>query len=289
MPVIRSGDGTKLHFNDVGEGRPVVLIHGWPLSADMWEYQLATLLDHGFRVVSYDRRGFGRSGKPATGYDYDTFADDLHLLMEHLDLQDAALVGFSMGGGEVARYLSRYGSRRVAKAVLISSIVPYQLKTDTNPEGADESAFLDMIRKLKEDRPAFLAAFAKDFYGVGVLRSPVSEQILQWTSFLAYPASPVATVDCVSAFGKTDFRSEMEAFTMPTLIIHGTGDKTVPIAPSAEAAASLIPHADLRRYEGAPHGLFITHKDRLNQDLVSFLSLGASKREDVFERPEILM
>jgi non-heme chloroperoxidase len=191
--------------------------------------------------------------------------------MDHLDLQRASLVGFSMGGGEVARYLSRHGSSRVAKAALISSVAPYMLKTDDNPKGVPDKVFADIKSGLKEDRPKFLNGFAHQFYGVGMISHPVSGDILHWTNILALQASPKATLDCVDAFGKTDFRPDMKAFTMPTLVIHGTADKTVPIDSTGDEAAKAIPTATFRRYEGAPHGLFITHKNRLIEDLLAFL------------------
>jgi non-heme chloroperoxidase len=271
MSYLTTSDATKIYYNDIGQGEPVVLIHGWPLNSDMWEYQRQALVDRGFRVISYDRRGFGKSSQPIGPYDYDTFAADLKALMEELDLNNARLVGFSMGGGEIARYLARYGAKRVAKAALISSVVPYVLKTADNPEGADESALKEMITQLKEDRPKFLAGFTKQFFGVGMISHPVSPEMMNWASYLAFQASPKATIDCVNAFGKTDFRPDLKAFTIPTLVIHGTADKNVPIGATGDAAAKGIANAKYLRYEGAPHGLFITHKNQLIEDLVSFL------------------
>jgi non-heme chloroperoxidase len=275
MSYLTTKDQAKIYYNDLGKGEPVILIHGWPVNSDMWEYQSLALLEKGFRVIAYDRRGFGKSSQPFTGYIYDTMADDLKELIDRLDLpvqQKVRLVGFSMGGGEIARYLSRHGSARVAQTVLVSSVCPYMLKTDDNANGVPEKAFADMISGLKEDRPHFLAGFNKDFYGVGAISHPVSEEILRWTSLMALHGSPKATVDCVTAFGKTDFRPDMKAFAgVPTLIIHGTADKTVPIATASEQAAKMIPHAIFKRYEGAPHGLFVTHKNRLVEDLLDFL------------------
>jgi non-heme chloroperoxidase len=271
MAFVEAKDGTKLHVKDSGNGRPVVLIHGWPLTGDMFEYQSLALLEAGYRVITYDRRGFGQSGHPATGYNYDMFADDLAAVLDELDITDAALVGFSMGGGEIARYLSRHGAQRVAKAVLIGSVVPYLLKDDSNPDGVDASVFEDMKAQIRKDRFAFLQSFSKMFYGVGFVTSPVSQALLDWTFILAIMASPKATIDCVDAFGKTDFRPDLKAFTMPTLVIHGTADKTVPIDTAGRAAAKGITSAKLIEYDGEPHGLFATAPDRLNQDLMQFI------------------
>lgn len=271
MAYVETKDGVQLHVKDSGKGRPVVLIHGWPLTGDMFEYQSLALLEAGYRVITYDRRGFGQSSHPFEGYDYDTFSDDLAAIMEKLDLKGTTLVGFSMGGGEIARYLARHGVSRVAKAVLISSVVPYLLKDNSNPNGVDQSVFEDMKKQIRKDRFAFLQSFAKMFYGVGLVSSPVSEALLQWTFVLAVMASPKATVACVDAFGKTDFRKDLAAFTIPTLVIHGTSDKTVPIDTSGRAAAKGIMGAKLLEYDGEPHGLFATVPDRLNGDLIQFI------------------
>lgn len=271
MPFIETSDGVRLFYNDWGQGRPVVLIHGWPLNADMWEHQSRHLAETGHRVIVYDRRGFGRSDQPWTGYDYDTFAADLRAVLEKLDLRDAALVGFSMGGGEVARYLARYGTDRVAKAALISAVTPYMLKTPDNPEGADKSLFDDFVDELRKDRPNFLAGFGKKFFGAGLLNFSVSSEVLQWAQWMALQGSPKATIDCVRAFSETDFRKDMAAFTLPTLIIHGTADQTVPIDLSGRAAAKLAPAAEYVEYDGEPHALTHTAKDRLNADLARFI------------------
>ncbi|POO56095.1 alpha/beta fold hydrolase [Agrobacterium rosae] len=271
MAFIDAKDGTTLHVKDMGTGRPVILIHGWPLTGDMFEYQTVALLEAGFRVITYDRRGFGQSGHPADGYNYDTFADDLASVIESLDLRNVSLVGFSMGGGEIARYLSRHGADRISKAVLVASVAPYLLKDDRNPDGVDASVFEGMKDDIRKDRFAFLQSFAKTFYGVGLVSSPVSQGVLDWSFVLGVMASPKATIDCVDAFGKTDFRPDLDAFTIPTLVIHGTADKTVPIDPSGRAAAKGIPGAQLIEYDGEPHGLFATVPDRLNRDLIAFL------------------
>lgn len=282
MPHLTTADGTRLFYNDWGAGRPVVLIHGWPLDADMWEYQSPDLVAAGYRVIAYDRRGFGRSDQPATGYDYDTLADDLKAVMEELDLNEATLVGFSMGGGEVARYLSRHGAARIASAVLISAVTPCLLHGPDNPDGVPASVFAEMTEGLRTDRPNFLAAFGKQFYGAGLLNFQVSNELLAWTAGVAMLASPIATMACVKAFAETDFRGDMAAFTVPTLIIHGDADATVPIDKSAALAARMIPDALFRVYEDAPHGLFFTEKHRLNPDLLVFLEGGieaASRRK----------
>jgi non-heme chloroperoxidase len=268
MPYLATPDKTTLFYNDWGSGRPVVLIHGWPLNSDMWEYQARVLAENGLRVITYDRRGFGRSSRPWTGYDYDTLADDLKAVLDHLDLREATLVGFSMGGGEVARYVGRHGANRVGKAVLVSAVTPFLL----DPEyGVDKSIPAQMIEGLETDRPHFLAGFGKKFLGAGMLNFTVTEEIQQWTLMMAMTGSPKATIDCVRAFAGTDFRRDLEAFRIPTLIIHGDGDQTVPLASSAERSAQLVRGAQLKTYPGAPHALYFTEKDRLNRDLISFI------------------
>ncbi len=271
MPYVKTQDGTDIFYNDWGNGKPVVLIHGWPLNADMWEYQAMALALRGHRVVSYDRRGFGRSSQPWEGYDYNTFADDLKAVMDHLKLTDATLVGFSMGGGEVARYMSRHSGANVAKAVLVSAVTPIMLRSASNPDGADPALFDDMVAQLKVDRPHFLAGFGKAFFGAGPLNFTVTTEILNWSQSLAMSASPKATVDCVRAFSETDFRADMEAFRVPTLIIHGDADATVPIDISARVTAKMIKNSALSEYADAPHGLFFTHKEQLTHDLLLFI------------------
>ena len=271
MAFIDGKDGVKLHVKDTGRGKSVLLIHGWPLTGYMFEYQSLALLEVGYRVITYDRRGFGQSGHPADGYDYDTFADDLAAVITGLKLDGVTLVGFSMGGGEIARYMSRHGAKGVAKAVLVASVAGYLLKTADNPDGVDKSVFDDMKAQIRKDRFAFLQDFAKMFYGVGWVTSPVSQGILDWSFVLAVMASPKATIDCVDAFGTTDFRKDFAAFNVPTLVIHGTGDKTVPIDPTGRAAAKAIKGAKLIEYDGEPHGLFATAPDRLNRDLIAFV------------------
>ena len=269
MPFIDAA-GQRLFYSDWGSGRPIVLIHGWPLTSAMWDYQAVPLAEQGFRVITYDRRGFGQSDKPYTGYDYDSFADDLKALLDHLDLTDVVLVGFSMGGGEVARYMSRHAGARIGKAVLVSAVTPFLMKTADNPDGVDSTVFDGIIDKLREDRPGFLASFAKGFYGVGFITSPVSEAFLDWTLQIALQGSPKATLDCVHAWSATDFRQDLKTFKVPTLVIHGGSDATVPVEKSGALAAKLVPNAKLVIYDGAPHGLTYTERERLNADLAAF-------------------
>ena len=268
---LASDEEVNLSYKDYGSGRPVILIHGWPLSKEMWEYQIEPLVEAGLRVIKYDRRGFGKSSKPWGKYDYDTLAGDLNAIMEELDLLDAVLVGFSMGGGEVVRYLSRYGSRRVSKIVLVSSVTPYLLKTADNPDGLDESVFKEMLDQIGEDRIAFLDDFGKQFFGVNLVSHPVSAPLLDYYRMLAAVAAPRATKQCAIAFAQTDFRQDVQAINVPTLVIHGDADKTVPIKASGARTAHMIPGSQYMVYDGAPHGLFYTHKERLNQDLISFI------------------
>lgn len=272
MPYFDGKDGAELHYYDWGSGTPVVLIHGWPLSSASWEYQANFLANNGCRVIAYDRRGFGRSEWTDSGHDYDTLAGDLHALLEALDLEGATLVGFSMGGGEVARYLSTYGAARVAKAVLISAVTPYLLKTEDNPEGVDPEVFEKIVTSLEKDRPAFLKEFGQKFYGRSLLNHTVSDEFLAFSGAMAAAGSPRSTIDLVTAWSATDFRDDLAEISVPTLIIHGTGDETVPIDASARRAVKLIPGAVLLEYEGEPHGLTATSADRLNEDLLLFIN-----------------
>ncbi len=271
MNFITTADKTQLYLKDWGEGRPVILIHGWPLSSDSWDPQSMALADAGFRAIAYDRRGFGRSSQPWSGYDYDTLADDLAAVIEQTGAKDATIVGFSMGGGEVARYMSRHGGKGVVKAALVSSVVPYMLKTADNPDGTDQKVFDQMTAGMKEDRAAFFGTFFKDFFGVGMLSNPVSDELLQWARSVSMQASLKATLACAKAFATTDFRPDLAAFKVPTLVIHGTGDKTVPIDAAGRAAAKGIAEAQLIEYEGSPHGLFATDKERFTKDLLAFV------------------
>jgi pimeloyl-ACP methyl ester carboxylesterase len=270
MNFIETRDGTRLYVKDWGEGRPIILIHGWPLSADSWDEVAIPIVEKGYRVIAYDRRGFGRSEQPYSGYNYDTFSDDLADVMKATNAQNATLVGFSMGGGEVARYMSRHKGKNVAQAVLISSIVPYMLKTDDNPHGVPQETFDEMTKGMKKDRAHFFSGFFKDFYGVGMLSHPVSDELLEWSRNVSMSASLKATLDSAKAFATTDFRPDLSSFNVPTLIIHGTSDKTVPIDATAKEAVKGIADATLLKYDGEPHGLFATKREQLTGDLISF-------------------
>ncbi len=276
MTYITARDDTKLYVKDWGTGRPVILLHGWPLSADSWDDAALAIANAGFRAIAYDRRGFGRSDQPWSGYEYDTLADDLATVIAQTGATDAAIFGFSMGGGEVARYMSRHGGKNVSQAALIASVVPYMLKTPDNPDGTDQSVFDQMTAAMQQDRAHFFAGFFKDFFGAGLLSSPASAEVLESARNVAMQASLKATLDCAKAFTSTDFRGDLAAFSVPTLIIHGTADKIVPIDPAGRAAARGISQAKLIEYDGAPHGLFATHKEQLTNDLLAFLKQGRS-------------
>jgi non-heme chloroperoxidase len=269
---ITTGDGTKLYVKDWGSGRPVVLIHGWPLSADSWDALAVAFVEAGHRVVAYDRRGFGRSSQPWDGYDYDTLTDDLAAVIEYTGVQDAVLVGFSMGGGEVARYLSRHRGRGVAKVALIASVLPFRLKTADNPDGTDEAAFEQGAQAMRDDRAKFMTGFFEKFFGIGMLAHPVSDETVDWAWCIAMQASLRATLACQQAFARTDFRPDLAHFKVPTLIIHGTEDKTVGIDASSRKLHAAVPGSTLIEYEGAPHGLFASHRQRLTADLLAFFA-----------------
>ncbi|BDT66593.1 arylesterase [Comamonadaceae bacterium OS-1] len=271
MHTITTQDGTPLYVKDWGSGRPVILLHGWPLSADSWDDQAMEIAEAGYRAIAYDRRGFGRSGQPWSGYDYDTLADDLAAVVNYTGAAHTTLIGFSMGGGEVARYMSRHGGKGVVQTALVSSVLPFRLQTPDNPEGAPQAGFLAIAEALREDRAGFYTDFFNDFFGVGILSQPVSDELLAWARNTAMQASLRATLECLKSFSSTDFRPDLPAFKVPTLIIHGTEDLTVPIASSARPTAQEIGTSTLLEYEGAPHGLFATHKERLTHDLLAFL------------------
>lgn len=269
--TIEKGSSVQLAYNDYGQGQPIILIHGWPLSHAMWEHQIPVLVEAGYRVITYDRRGFGESSKPWNGYTYQDFAKDLHDLMEGLDLQKVVLVGFSMGGGEVARYIGKYGVKRLAKAVLVSSVVPFLMETDDNPKGVDATVFEGMKAGIAKDRAAFFKEFGKNFVNLEALPDRVSQAQVDYNWYVACSASRKATLDCVDAFGKTDFRADCQKFSIPTLFIHGDKDAIVPIEVSSLKAVELIPNATLEVIKEGPHGLTFTHKDELNALLVDFL------------------
>ena len=272
MSFVTTRDSIRLRVKDGGSGPAVVLIHGWPLSADTWDAVGMRLIEDGFRVIAYDRRGFGHSEHAHAGYDYDTMADDLCDVLNAKDISSASLVGFSMGGGEVIRFQTQHPEIEVTRAVLVGSVVPGLLKTPDRPEGVDGSVFDGMKDAIFADRAGFFEEFFKSFYGVGVLSQPVSEGVLRWSHRMAMTASLKATIDCVDAFGKTDFRGELTNLQTPTLIIHGDADATVPIDISGKAAAEMLSHSKMEIYEGSPHGLLATDQDRLIKDLSGFLS-----------------
>jgi non-heme chloroperoxidase len=275
MSFVKAADGAEIYVEDVGQGQPIVMIHGWPLSGAMWEYQMVPLVEAGFRVVTYDRRGFGRSCKNSTTYDYATLGADLAAVIAARDLRDVTLVGFSMGGGEVVEYLTKHNAeRRVGRAILVASIAPFMLKTDDNPDGVDASVFDEMIAGLREDRPAFLTDFTEKFFGVGMISSPVSNPMLAASCEVAMTASPYATIQCVRSFSATDLREQCKKIDVPVLVIHGDTDATVPIDPTGACAANIIPNAELKIYPGAPHGLFYTDRVQLTRDIAAFASEG---------------
>lgn len=269
---IETAKNVKLYVKDYGKGKPVILIHGWPLSNEMWEYQIEFLVKNNYRVIAYDRRGFGKSSQPWDGYDYDTLSDDLSEIIEQLELENAALVGFSMGGGEVVRYFSRHHGKGVTKAALISSIIPFLLKTEDNPEGRPKEKSDATAASINEDRIGFLDNFGKTFFGVNIINKPLSTPLLEYYRNLCSVASPRATLQCAESLNTTDFRDELHTVNVPTLIIHGDDDKNVPIEVSSEKTAKGIKNNTFIVYEGAPHGLFYTEKDKLNNDLLEFLN-----------------
>lgn len=276
MPRVQVGtDGdtpVELYFEDHGAGRPVVLIHGWPLSGRSWEPQLQPLVDAGHRVIAYDRRGFGLSSQPWEGYDYDAFTDDLDALLAHLDVREATLVGFSMGGGEVVRHVARHGGDRVAQAVLAAAVPPYLYKGEDNPDGGlDDATIAQFQEGVRGDRLAFLDGFTRMFFAAGERTDLVSEPQRLYARDIAAFASPKGTLDCITAFGRTDFREDVAAVRVPTLVIHGDADGIVPFEVSGRRAHEAIEGSELVVVKGGPHGLNVTHAQQFNEALLGFL------------------
>lgn len=270
MPYLNTPDGTALFLRDWGSGDPVVFVHGWGLNSDMWEYQLPALVDRGLRCIAYDRRGCGRSDQPGDGYDFDTLADDLGAVMDHLDLRDVTLVSHSMGSAEVARYLTRHGADRVARVALISPTLPYLQRDESNPEGVDPAVFEGTLAALRADRPGFLTDLGPAALGIGLPGVSVSSSLLAWALGLFMSSSPKASLDTARLHAVTDLRDDMASFTMPTLIVHGDADALVPIEVSGRRAAQMIDDCTLVVYEHASHWPFVTHRERLNEQLVAF-------------------
>jgi non-heme chloroperoxidase len=285
MPLIQVGKENSgnidLYYEDHGTGKPVVLIHGWPLSSSAWEKQVPVLLETGHRVIMYDRRGFGQSSKPISGYDYNTLAEDLHKLITKLELRDVTLVGFSMGGGEVARYLGKYGKESVARAVFLAAIPPFLLKTADNPEGVEGALFDGIKKSIVEDRPAFLTQFLNNFYNVDALDGHrVSEQVVQLSWNIAAGASPKGTLECVSAW-LTDFRNDLKRIDIPTLVIHGDEDRILPLSATGKRTAAMIKGAKLVVIKGGPHGLTWTHAEQVNNELLTFMGYKLAAAKEV--------
>jgi non-heme chloroperoxidase len=281
MPYVAVGkensSDIELYYEDHGSGSPVVLIHGYPLSGASWEKQVAVLLAAGHRVITYDRRGFGKSSQPTEGYKYDTFAEDLHKLVTHLQLKDFALIGFSMGGGEVARYLGKYGSKGMSKAVIVAGVPPFLLKTADNPEGIDGSVFEGIQKAVAKDRYAFFTDFFKNFYNTDVqLGKRVTEQAVQASWNVAAGCSATASVACVPTWHE-DFRSDLSRIDVPTLVIHGDADRILPITASGARTAKLIKGARLVVIKDGPHAVNWTHADEVNAELLSFLGRRLAK------------
>jgi|SRR5579884_1185524 len=270
MPTIKTRDNVEIYYKDWGTGQPIVFSHGWPLNADAWEDQMFFLASRGYRCIAHDRRGHGRSGQPWGGQDMDTFADDLAALVEALDLHDAIHVGHSTGGGEVARYIARYGTQRVGAAVLVSAVPPLMLKTSANPEGSPIEQFDQLRAAVLADRSQFFKDLRAPFYGANRTGSKVSQGVRDTFWLQGMTASFNACHDCIKAFSETDQTEDLKKINVPTLVIAGDDDQIVPIQAGALKAAKLIPNAELKLYEGAPHGLPTTHKDRLNADLLQF-------------------
>ena len=271
MSTVITKDGASIFFKDWGKGQPIVFSHGWPLNADAWDEQLVYFASNGYRAIAQDRRGHGRSSQPWTGYDMDTFADDLAALVEKLELREAILVGHSMGGGEVVRYLGRHGKRRIAKAVLVSAVTPLLLKTETNPKGLPMEAFNTIRAGVKNDRSAFYRDLSAAFYGANRPDSKITQGLRDQFWLQSMQAGLKGVFDCVKAFSETDFAEDLMKIDIPTLFIHGDDDQIVPLAASAALASKLVKGALLKVYPGAGHGLPATHRDQFNADLMTFI------------------
>ncbi len=265
LPFIAAKDGTALYYKDWGAGRNVMFVSSWGMNSDMWQYQMTPMVSQGFRCVAYDRRGHGRSAQPAHGYDYDTLADDLGAVIEQLDLREVTLIGHSMAGGEIVRYLSRHGAGRISRTVLVAPSLPFLLKTPDNPDGVPKEAFDQVRAQLSTDYPKWLADNARPFFVAST-----SQAMMDWVMRLMTVASLKALLDCNAAFVETDFRAELPKISIPTLVIQGDKDASTPVDLTGRKTAKLIPGAELKVYEGAPHGLMFTHIDRFNRDLVAF-------------------
>ena len=271
MGYVTSKDGTKIHYRDWGAGRPVVFSHGWPLNGNAWDAQMLCLASNGFRAIAHDRRGHGLSAQPWDGNDMDHYADDLAAVLEALDLRDVVLVGHSTGGGEVTRYVTRHGSERVSKLVLVGAIPPLMVKTAENPNGTPIEIFDDLRTQLLDDRSQLWKTLSVPFYGVNRSDSNVSRGVLDQFWLMGMQVGLKAAYDCIRQFSETDYTDELSCVDVPTMLIHGDDDQIVPIEASARPAAELIPRADLRIYAGGSHGLFATHAERLNRDLLEFI------------------